>query len=78
MPLRASADKSVWIRSDAFLSGFDTNIGPTGTADVDPRIDLDNDLKAEIYVANDMAPNFLFTQSKSSAASIGRPSANAW
>ncbi len=38
-------------------------------------VDLDDDLLAEIYVANDMRPNFLFSRTPSSGASAatGRP-----
>lgn len=33
-------------------------------------LDMDNDARPEIYVANDMAPNFLFTRSQPSAIKI--------
>lgn len=34
-------------------------------------LDFDNDLRPEVYVANDMAANFLFTRSQKSAAGAG-------
>lgn len=38
-------------------------VAPEGKSLALAAVDLDDDLQAEIYVANDMAPNFLFTRS---------------
>lgn len=71
----------------AFISGGDGTfveaakeyglLAPGGKGLASAALDFDNDLKAEIYVANDMMPNFLFTQSSTyrADADSGSPSA---
>ncbi|MCA9104919.1 MAG: CRTAC1 family protein [Planctomycetales bacterium] len=43
-------------------------VGNDGKGLASVAVDLDNDLKPEIYIANDMVNNFLFTQSRTEAS----------
>lgn len=55
-------------REGAELLGL---VGEQGKGLAVAVLDFDQDLRAEIYVANDMAPNFLFTRSRPESAGVG-------